>query len=75
MLDLDAPPRLPSRLEVLVRYDDGAQVLERGRLDAPTLDRAALRTAAALLLERTAYERDGRGVTMVGVTLPLPAPA
>jgi DNA polymerase-4 len=74
-LDLDAPPRLPSRLEVLVRYDDGAQVLERGRLDAPTLDRAALQTAAALLLERTAYEWDGRGVTMVGVTLPLPAPA
>ncbi len=74
-LDLDAPPRLPSRLEVLVRYDDGAQVLQRGRLDAPTLDRAALRTAAALLLERTAYEWDGRGVTMVGVTLPLPAPA
>lgn len=75
VLDLDAPTRLPSRLEVLVRYDDGAQVLERGRLDAPTLDRAALRTAAALLLERTAYERDGRGVTMVGVTLPLPTPA
>ena len=74
-LALDAPPRLPSRLEVLVRYDDGAQVLQRGRLDAPTLDRAALRTAAALLLERTAYERDGRGVTLVGVTLPLPAPA
>jgi DNA polymerase-4 len=74
-LDLDAPPRLPNRLEVLVRYDDGAQMLERGRLDAPTLDRAALQTAAALLLERTAYEWDGRGVTMVGVTLPLPAPA
>jgi DNA polymerase-4 len=75
VLDLGAPPRLPGRLEVLVRYDDGAQVLERGRLDAPTLDRATLQAAAALLLERTAYERDGRGVTMVGVTLPLPAPA
>ena len=35
VLDLDAPPRLPSRLEVLVRYDDGAQVLERGRLTPP----------------------------------------
>ncbi|GAA2471949.1 DNA polymerase IV [Terrabacter carboxydivorans] len=75
VLGLDGPARLPSRLEVLVRYDDGAQVLERGPLEVPTLDPAELRTAAGHLLERTAYDRDGRGVTMVGVTLPLPAPA
>ncbi|GGM88954.1 DNA polymerase IV [Terrabacter tumescens] len=72
---LDDPPRLPSRLEVLVRYDDGAQVLERGPLEDPTLDPATLRAAAGHLLERTAYESDGRGVTLVGVTLSLPAPA
>lgn len=72
---LDDPPRLPRRLEVLVRYDDGTTAVERAPLDAPTLDPAALRTAAGRLLERTAYDRDGRGVTMVGVTLPLPAPA
>ncbi|WP_147068039.1 Y-family DNA polymerase [Terrabacter aerolatus] len=75
VLGLDDPPRLPSRLEVLVRYDDGAQVLERGPLETPGLDPAALRAAAGHLLERTAYESDGRGVTMVGVALPLPAPA
>jgi DNA polymerase-4 len=57
---------------VLVRYDDGTQVLERGPLDAPTLDPAVLRAAAGHLLERTAYEWDGRGVTMVGVALTLP---
>src|SRR5829696_8643277 len=68
---LDGPPRLPRRLEVLVRYDDGTQVLERGPLETPTLDPTSLRTAAGQLLERTAYERDGRGVTLVGVTLPL----
>lgn len=72
---LDDPPRRPGRLEVLVRYDDGTQVLERGPLEVPTLDADTLRGAAAELLDRTGYEWDGRGVTMVGVTLPLPAPA
>ena len=75
VLALDGPPRLPRRLEVLVRYDDGTQVLERGPLDTPTLDPDSIRGAAGRLLEQTAYEWDGRGVTMVGVTLPLPAPA
>ena len=72
---LDGPPRLPHRLEVQVRYDDGTVVVERGPLDEPTLDPARLRAAAGHLLEHTAYEWDGRGVTMVGVTLPLPTPA
>ena len=75
VLGLDGPPRLPNRLEVLVRYDDGAQALQRGPLEAPTLDPAVLRAAAGHLLEQTAYEDDGRGVSLVGVTLPLPAPA
>ena len=70
---LDGPPRLPRRLEVLVRYDDGAQVQSAAPRRAD-VDPAALRTAAGHLLERTAYEWDGRGVTMVGVTLPLPDP-
>ena len=74
-LTLEGPPRIPRRLEVLVRYDDGTQVLERGPLEEPTLHPADLRTAAGHLLERTAYEWDGRGVTMVGVTLPLPMPS
>ncbi|NUR17780.1 MAG: DNA polymerase IV [Dermatophilaceae bacterium] len=72
---LDDPPRLPSRLEVFVRYDDGAQVLERGPLDGPSLDPEVLRGAAGQLLDRTGYEWDGRGVTMVGLTLPLPVSA
>ena len=71
---LGEPVRLPQRLEVQVRYDDGTAVVERGPLGEPTLDPARLRTAAAGLLAQTAYEWDGRGVTMVGVTLPLPAP-
>ncbi|MFC7595851.1 Y-family DNA polymerase [Terrabacter sp. GCM10028922] len=72
---LDGPPRLPQRLEIQVRYDDGTVVVERGPLDEPTLDPARLRAAARHLLEQTAYEWDGRGVTMVGLTLPLPTPA
>jgi DNA polymerase-4 len=71
---LDETPRLPSRLEVFVRYDDGTQVVERGPLEGPTLDTETVRGAAAELLDRTGYEWDGRGVTMVGVTLPLPVP-
>ncbi len=69
---LDGPPRLPARIEVIVRYDDGVQALERGLLPAPTLDPGTLRAVAHDLLDRTGFEWDGRGVTMVGVTLPLP---
>jgi len=71
---LEGPARLPSRLEVLVRYDDGTHVQQRGRLPHPSVDPEVLGGAAAALLEQTAYEWDGRGVTMVGVTLPLPPP-
>ena len=72
---LDDAPRLPARVEVVVRYDDGVQVLERGPLPAPTLDPDVLRAVAHDLLDRTGFEWDGRGVTMVGLTLPLPAAA
>jgi DNA polymerase-4 len=70
---LDGPLRLPARLEVHVRYDDGVQVIERGPLPAPSLATDVLRRAAHDLLDRTGFERDGRGVTLVGLTLPLPA--
>ncbi|WP_076263779.1 Y-family DNA polymerase [Intrasporangium flavum] len=69
---LDDPPRLPARVEVVVRYDDGVQVLQRGALSVPTLDLGALTALSHDLLDRTGFEWDGRGVTMVGLTLPLP---
>ncbi|HET7801815.1 MAG TPA: DNA polymerase IV [Humibacillus xanthopallidus] len=69
---LEGPPRLPGRLEVVVRYDDGSQVQQRGPLPSPTLDPDVVGATATRLLEQTAYEWDGRGVTMVGVSLPLP---
>ncbi|TQM57179.1 Y-family DNA polymerase [Humibacillus xanthopallidus] len=69
---LDGAPRVPRRIEVLVRYDDGAHVQQRGPLPSPTVDPEVVGATATRLLEQTAYEWDGRGVTMVGVTLPLP---
>jgi len=71
---LDGAPRLPKRLEVILRYDDGTQVLERGLLPRPTVDRDVVQAIALTLLDRTGYEWDGRGVSLVGVTLPLPVP-
>lgn len=68
-------PRVPARLEVVLRYDDGVTVTEKGALAAPSRDPAVLLAAAEGLLERTAYEWDGRGVTLVGLTLPLPTVA
>jgi DNA polymerase-4 len=70
----EEPSRLPGRLEVFVRYDDGTHVQQRGQLPRPSLDPDVVGPAAEHLLEQTAYEWDGRGVTMVGVTLPLPPP-
>ena len=52
---LDGPPRLPRRLEVTVRYDDGASVLERGHLPRPTVERDVVRAAAHDLLARTGF--------------------
>ncbi|WP_083282859.1 DNA polymerase IV [Humibacillus sp. DSM 29435] len=66
--------RLPTRLEVVVRYDDGVQVAQRGPLPEPTTDPAIVGAAALGLLPRTGWEQDGRGVTLVGVTIPLPKP-
>ncbi len=69
---LEGPLRLPRRAEVMVRYDDGTQALQRGPLPHPSLDRDLVRATALDLLDRTNFEWDGRGVTLVGITLPLP---
>ena len=66
--------RLPTRLEVVVRFDDGAQVTERGPLPEPSTEPAVVGAAAVGLLERSAWEQDGRKVTLVGVSIPLPRP-
>lgn len=67
-------PRAPTRLDVHLRYDDQYAVIQPGTLDEPTRDPATLVGAALAALERTAYEEDGRGVAMVGVSFALPAP-
>lgn len=70
---LGADPRLPRRIEVLVRFDDGAVLVQRGRLPAPTRDPAAILASAEALLESSGWEQDGRGVTLVGIALHLPS--
>lgn len=65
-------PRTPTRLDVHLRYDDQHAVVQQGSLEQPTRDPAILVGAAVAALERTAYEEDGRGVTMVGVSFALP---
>ncbi|MFC7490791.1 MULTISPECIES: Y-family DNA polymerase [unclassified Knoellia] len=65
-------PRPATRLDVHLRYDDDHAVTVPGAIDRPTRDPAILVGAAISALERTAYEEDGRGVTMVGVTFGLP---
>ncbi len=64
--------RLPTRVEVVVRYDDGVQAAERGPLPEPTTAPAVVEAAALGLLGRSGWEHDGRGVTLVGVSIPLP---
>ena len=67
-------PRAPTRLDVHLRYDDDHAVVAPGALAQPSRDPDVLVGAALAALERTAYEQDGRGVTMVGVTFALPPP-
>lgn len=68
-------PRAPTRIDVHLRYDDQYTVIQQGTLDEPTRDPATLVGAALAALERTAYEEDGRGVAMVGVSFALPVPS
>lgn len=68
-------PRAPTRLDVHLRYDDQYAVIQPGSLEQPTRDVPTLVGAALAALGRTAYEEDGRGVTMVGVSFALPVPA
>ena len=68
-------PRSPTRLDVHLRYDDHHAVVQGGALAEPTREPAVLVVAALAALGRTAYEGDGRGVAMVGVSFALPTPA
>lgn len=65
-------PREPTRLDVHLRYDDQHAVIQPGSLDEPSRDVPTLVGAALAALGRTAYEEDGRGVAMVGVSFTLP---
>ncbi|MFW5473436.1 Y-family DNA polymerase [Knoellia sp. CPCC 206450] len=67
-------PRAPTRLDVHLRYDDQYAVIQPGSLEQPTRDVPTLVGAALAALGRTAYEEDGRGVAMVGVSFALPVP-
>lgn len=71
---LGGDPRQPTRIDVHLRYDDQFAVIQPGVLDEPTRDVPTLVGAALAALERTAYEEDGRGVAMVGVSFGLPTP-
>ena len=68
-------PRSPTRLDVHLRYDDQHALVQARALAEPTRDPTVLVGAALAALGRTAYEEDGRGVAMVGVTFALPSPA
>lgn len=70
---LGADLRLPRRIEVQVRFDDGTVLVQRGPLPAPTRDPAAVLVSADALLETSDWEQDGRGVTLVGIALHLPS--
>lgn len=67
--------RVPHRLEVMVRFDDDMQAAQRGPLPEPSRDPRVIGAAADALLTATGWEHDGRGVTMVGVSLQLPRSA
>ena len=66
------------RAEVFVRYDDGSTVARGGALPLMTLDAGSIESTAFDLLDGTGFEADGRGVSLVGLTLtlsPSPLPA
>jgi DNA polymerase-4 len=68
--------RVPTRLDLVLRYDDGDEVLLHRPLDlpGPSPTPAAITGEVAPLLAATAYEEDGRGVALVGITAHLPRP-
>lgn len=57
-----------TRVDVEVRFDDGGIRSGAHRLDRPTADARVLASTAGVLLDATAYEEDGRGVSLVGVS-------
>ncbi|SRR5580765_3901309 len=56
-----------TRLDVDVRYDDGGLRRVTHKVDPATDDPATLRREAFAALADTAYEEDGRGVSLLGV--------
>lgn len=58
-----------TRVDVEVRYDDGGAATRTERVEPATEDPARVTGAARALLAGTAYEEDGRGVGLVGVSL------
>lgn len=70
---LDEEARLPTGLDLFLRYDDGADVVRRAPLVVTDrVTRARLDAEVSRLLDDTAYEEDGRGVALIGVTAHLP---
>lgn len=67
--------RVPTWVEVVVRYDDGTDDVRRRPLRVDGTDVAgAVSVLAHDLLRATGFEVDGRAVALVGVSLTLPAP-
>jgi DNA polymerase IV len=58
------------RIEVIARYDDGSTVVSRAGLPS-THSASLIESTAFALLDDTGFESDGRGVTLVGLSLTL----